>query len=159
MTDGGLRYVCDVCKLRFVTNYNLKRHARCHEKTRPRWQCSYCDKSFTRRDSLPKHINLCHKDQVHNSSSNDQSSDWIGKLTCSTHRCSLCSRMPIHLNQDPRTKTNHALFFQSGICQTHYQLVRSLHAQSIRLTNNNYLLLFQKFLINFPSSFYSNGYQ
>ena len=76
--EGG-RYVCEECKLRFASNYNLKRHARCHEKSRPRWQCPYCDKSFTRRDSLPKHMHLCHKDQVpptnSNSSANEPTSD------------------------------------------------------------------------------------
>ena len=56
------KYECDLCKLKFASNYNLKRHSRTHDATRPRWQCNYCEKSFTRRDSLPKHINFVHKD-------------------------------------------------------------------------------------------------
>lgn len=58
------KFECDICKLKFVSNYNLKRHSRTHDATRPRWQCSYCDKSFTRRDSLPKHINFVHKNEA-----------------------------------------------------------------------------------------------
>lgn len=58
------KFECDICKLKFASNYNLKRHARTHDESRPRWQCSFCDKSFTRRDSLPKHMNFVHKDQV-----------------------------------------------------------------------------------------------
>ena len=58
------KFECDVCKLKFASNYNLKRHLRTHDSDRPRWQCSYCDKSFTRRDSLPKHINFVHKEHA-----------------------------------------------------------------------------------------------
>jgi len=58
------KFECDLCKLRFASNYNLKRHLRIHDTERPRWQCSFCDKNFTRRDSLPKHINFVHKDQM-----------------------------------------------------------------------------------------------
>jgi uncharacterized Zn-finger protein len=68
---GGVatgKFECDICKLRFASNYNLKRHMRIHDHERPRWQCEYCDKSFTRRDSLPKHINFVHKEQHQNSS-------------------------------------------------------------------------------------------
>lgn len=62
------KFECDICKLKFASNYNLKRHMRIHDQERPRWQCEYCDKSFTRRDSLPKHINFVHKDQMQNNS-------------------------------------------------------------------------------------------
>jgi hypothetical protein len=81
------KFECDVCKLKFASNYNLKRHLRTHDTDRPRWQCSFCDKSFTSklrhhfiskgflnlkqtvtthtgRDSLPKHINFVHKEQA-----------------------------------------------------------------------------------------------
>lgn len=58
------KFECEVCKLKFASNYNLKRHSRIHDAERPRWQCQYCDKSFTRRDSLPKHVNFVHKDQL-----------------------------------------------------------------------------------------------
>ena len=58
------KFECDVCKLKFASNYNLKRHLRTHDTERPRWQCSYCDKSFTRRDSLPKHISFVHKEHA-----------------------------------------------------------------------------------------------
>ena len=62
-TPGG-RFECEVCKLKFASNYNLKRHLRTHDTDRPRWQCSFCDKSFTRRDSLPKHISFVHKEHA-----------------------------------------------------------------------------------------------
>lgn len=62
------KFECDICKLKFASNYNLKRHMRIHDQERPRWHCEHCDKSFTRRDSLPKHINFVHKEQMQNNS-------------------------------------------------------------------------------------------
>lgn len=60
------RYECEVCRLKFASNYNLKRHLSTHDSDRPRWQCSHCEKSFTRRDSLPKHIAFAHKELAGN---------------------------------------------------------------------------------------------
>lgn len=61
------------------------------------------------------------------------------------HRSLLTSLVPVA----QRTKPNPALFFQNGISQTQWQLVRSCVLYKIsRLTNNKYLHI-PKFFINF----------
>lgn len=45
---------CDVCKKHFSRNYDLKRHRRMHEGTKP-YACTTCERSFSRQDALQRH--------------------------------------------------------------------------------------------------------
>lgn len=50
---------CDKCKKSFQTNSSFLRHKRLHDNDK-RFSCSYCQKSYTRKDSLITHIRSKH---------------------------------------------------------------------------------------------------
>lgn len=58
-------YLCLYCKLKFHSNFNLKRHLGLHEKSANLYVCQHCRKQFNRKDNLNSHMRicLCHKDK------------------------------------------------------------------------------------------------
>ena len=54
-------YLCLYCKLKFCSNFNLKRHLTLHNKSDNFYVCPHCHKQFTRKDNLNGHMRICHK--------------------------------------------------------------------------------------------------
>lgn len=58
---GSFReFKCTICDKCFDRPYRLTRHLEIHDPNRPRIPCSYCNKNFTRKDSLESHIRTVH---------------------------------------------------------------------------------------------------
>ncbi len=57
-------HVCKICHKTYGLDYNLKRHMRqAHgDGGGMTVKCDICDTILSRKDSLPKHIELCHSD-------------------------------------------------------------------------------------------------
>ncbi|KAB8227232.1 C2H2 type zinc finger domain protein [Aspergillus alliaceus] len=55
-------FQCDACGRRYRRKEHLTRHARRHVQTQP-FGCSFCDKVFSRNDTLRQHIRINHKNQ------------------------------------------------------------------------------------------------
>ena len=53
-------FKCTICDKCFDRPYRLTRHLEIHDPNRPRIPCSYCNKNFTRKDSLESHIRTVH---------------------------------------------------------------------------------------------------
>ena len=51
---------CTVCDKPFDRPYRLTRHLEIHDPNRPRLPCSFCNKTFTRKDSMESHIKSAH---------------------------------------------------------------------------------------------------
>ena len=51
---------CTVCDKPFDRPYRLTRHLEIHDPNRPRMPCSFCNKTFTRKDSMESHIRSAH---------------------------------------------------------------------------------------------------
>lgn len=52
-------YLCSYCKLKFRSNFNLKRHLTLHNKSTNFSVCQNCHKQFTRKDNLNVHMRIC----------------------------------------------------------------------------------------------------
>ena len=64
--DSGANYKCHVCAKPFGNNETLKRHKSKEHAMGPQFKCDICgSKSFTRADSLLRHIQNVHEKQKH----------------------------------------------------------------------------------------------
>ncbi|KAI9197477.1 uncharacterized protein BJ171DRAFT_428056 [Polychytrium aggregatum] len=48
-------FECPICNQRFFRNHDLTRHSTVHTKVKE-WKCESCDKEFTRKDALARHV-------------------------------------------------------------------------------------------------------
>lgn len=62
----GHTFDCDKCTLRFTTASKLQRHKVAHlsPADRPRFECSFCHKTFSRPDVMKSHQRYCRASQT-----------------------------------------------------------------------------------------------
>lgn len=101
LDDPQKKYQCDRCPKAFKRAYNLKTHKETHNPVRRKDHiCPYeqCNREFSRKHDLGRHIVSLHRGQAPPSSSADVSDDGsvsrigVGAMKSGRHRCDNCGK-------------------------------------------------------------------